>query len=126
MLENTFYFQNLDIYQLGKKLAMETYKITKSFPQEEKFCLINQMNRSAISIPSNIAEGVSRNGKKDKIHFLNIAFASLMELVCQAEISNELGYLSREEFCDFTHKAKNFVVKLHNYITYLETGAVRL
>ena len=118
--ETTFYFQNLDIYQLGKSLAMETYKFTKSFPYEEKFCLINQMNRSAISIPSNIAEGVSRKGKKDKIHFLNIAFASLMELVCQAEISNELGYLSREELCDFTHKAKNFVVKLHNYITYLE------
>ena len=74
MQETTFYFQNLDIYQLGKSLAMETYKFTKSFPYEEKFCLINQMNRSAISIPSNIAEGVSRKGKKDKIHFLNIEF----------------------------------------------------
>ncbi len=125
-MENTFYFQNLDIYQLAKSLAIETYKFTKNFPSEERFCLINQMNRSAISVPSNIAEGVSRKGKKDKIHFLNIAFASLMELVCQTEISSELGYLSQEELCDFTHKAKNIVVKLHNYITYLENEATSL
>lgn len=120
MGENKFYFQNLEIYQLGKEIALDTYKITKNYPSDEKFCLINQMNRASISIPSNIAEGVSRKGSKDKIHFINFAFASLMELICQAEISNELGYLSQKDFCDLTDKAKNLVVKLHNYVSYLE------
>ena len=119
-----FYFQSLEIYQLSKNMVKETYALTNKFPASEKFCLINQMNRAAVSIPSNIAEGVARNTKKDKIHFLNISFASMMELVCQAEISKDLGYISEDELLEFSLKAKNCAVKISNYVSFLEKGSL--
>ncbi len=89
----------------------------QKFPR--KYCLINQMNRSAISIPSNVA-GSFKKKEERQMHFLNIAFASLMELRArEPEISNELGYLSREEFCDFT-PLKKLCCQLHNYIAMLK------
>ena len=96
-----FYFQNLEVYQLGKEIVKDNYQITKTFPHDEKFCLINQMNRAAISVPSNIAEGTARSTVKDKVHFINIAYGSLMELICQMEIALDLGYIdndTQEEF----------------------------
>ena len=119
-----FYFQSLEIYQLSKNIVKETYVLTNKLPTSEKFCLINQMNRAAVSIPSNIAEGVARNTKKDKIHFLNISFASMMELVCQAEISKDLGYISEDELLEFSLKAKNCAVKISNYVSFLEKGSL--
>lgn len=115
-----FYFQNLEVYQLGKEIVTINYRITKTFPQDEKFCLINQMNRAAISIPSNIAEGTSRNSNKDKVHFLNIAYASLMELICQMEIAFELKYIDKEEQDNFISKAKNLSIKLSNFKKIIE------
>ena len=81
-----FGFQKLQIYQLAKEIVKYNYKLTKKFPSEEKFALMQQMNRSAVSVPSNIAEGTSRKSNKDKAHFINIAYGSLMELICQMEI----------------------------------------
>ena len=118
-----FYFQSLEIYQISKNIVKETYALTNKFPASEKFCLINQMNRAAVSIPSNIAEGVARNTKKDKIHFLNISFASMMELVCQAEISKDLGYISEDELLEFSLKVKNCAIKINNYVLFLEKGS---
>ena len=115
-----FYFQNLEVYQLGKGIVKDNYRITKNFPNDEKLCLINQMNRAAISIPSNIAEGTARNSKKDKVHFLNIAYGSLMELICQMEIALELKYIDQEEQDGFISKAKNLSVKLSNFKTVIE------
>lgn len=124
MMKCIFYFQSLEIYQLSKNIVKETYALTNKFPAYEKFCLINQMNRAAVSIPSNIAEGAARNTKKDKIHFLNISFASMMELVCQAEISKDLGYISEDELLEFSLKAKNCAVKISNYVLFLEKGSL--
>lgn len=115
-----FHFQKLDIYQLAKEIAKDCYSITKKFPSEEKFALVPQVYRAAISVPSNIAEGVSRKGKKDQIHFLNISYASLMELVCQIEISQEIGYLDDTELALFKQKANNLAVKMNNYTNYVK------
>ena len=115
-----FYFQNLEVYQLGKDIVKDNYRITKTFPSDERFCLTNQMNRAAISIPSNIAEGTARNSKKDKVHFLNMAYGSLMELICQMEIALELKYIEKEEQDNFISKAKNLSVKLSNFKTAIE------
>ena len=123
MQKTTFYFQNLEIYKLGKKLVVETYKLTDNFPPKEKFCLINQMNRAAVSVPSNIAEGVARNTGKDKVHFLNISFASLMELFSQAEVSNDLGYISKDQLDEFTSKVKTCAIKISNYVQFVEKGS---
>ena len=115
-----FHFQKLDIYQLSKEIAKDCYSMTKKFPSEEKFALVPQVYRAAISVPSNIAEGVSRKGKKDQIHFLNISYASLMELVCQIEISQEIGYLDDTELASFKQKANNLAVKMNNYTNYVK------
>jgi four helix bundle protein len=117
-----FYFQNLEVYQLGKEIVKDNYQITKTFPHDEKFCLINQMNRAAVSVPSNIAEGVARNTGKDKVHFLNISFASLMELFSQAEVSRDLGYISDDQLNEFTGKVKTCAIKISNYVQFVEKG----
>lgn len=87
-------FQDLIVWQKSHELVLNIYKDTRSYPDEEKFGLISQMRRSAVSIPANIAEGFKRKGKKDKINFYNIAQASLEELKYYLILSKDLGYLS--------------------------------
>jgi four helix bundle protein len=79
-------------------LVMMLYAETKSFPKEETFGLTSQIQRSAVSIPSNIAEGYGRNSTGDYARFLQIASGSLYEFQTQLEISLQLGYLKKEKF----------------------------
>jgi len=65
---------------------LDFYKLCSSFPPDEKYALVQQINKAAVSVASNIAEGTSRNGYQEKIHFLNISYSSLMVIVCQKEI----------------------------------------
>ena len=69
-----------------------------SFPTKEQFALCDQLRRASVSIPSNIAEGMRRSSDKEKVHFLEISYGSLMEVLCQIEISKELKYISNEQF----------------------------
>jgi four helix bundle protein len=101
-----FSFQKLEIYQLSKELVKGIYKLSSSFPSGEKYALVQQINRAAVSVASNIAEGASRNGCQEKIHFINVSYSSLMEIVCQAEIAFELGYLTKDAFENISKKAK--------------------
>ncbi|MBG0763762.1 MAG: four helix bundle protein [Tissierellales bacterium] len=110
-----FAFQRLKIYQLSKELVLYNYNLVKKFPREEKYALVQQMNRAAVSIPSNIAEGTSRKSNKDKAHFINISYGSLMELICQMEIALELNYISDNEFEKFSKMARNLSVKMSNF-----------
>ena len=75
------------------ELAVTIYGHTSAFPSSEKFNLISQMQRAAISIPSNIAEGAGRNSEKEFVHFLSIAHGSLYELETQMRIAEKLNYL---------------------------------
>ena len=84
--------KDLDVWKRSIELVTKIYKISESFPEEEKFGIINQMRRSAVSVPSNIAEGASRGGTNEYIRFLNIASASLSELDTQLVISIKLGF----------------------------------
>ncbi len=84
--------KRMDIWLLSMSLVEEIYALTHAFPKDEKFGLISQMRRSAVSIPSNIAEGAARSSERDFIRFLVIARGSLMELDTQLIISNRLGY----------------------------------
>ncbi len=83
-------FRDLIIWQKGLEIAKEVYKITKTFPKEEIFGLTSQMNRSAVSISSNIAEGRGRGTRKDFINFLHIAQGSLFELETQILLAESL------------------------------------
>lgn len=89
-------YKKLDVYAKSRQLVVTVYAILKHFPAEEKFALGDQMRRAVISIPSNIAEGLSRTAPKEQAHFLDIAYGSLMETDCQLDISLDLGYISRE------------------------------
>ena len=91
-----FTYRKLRVYQQSKKLVLVIYDLLKYFPKEENYALCDQLRRAAISIPSNIAEGISRASRKEQIHFLEISFGSLNEVMCQIEIANELGIISQE------------------------------
>lgn len=83
-------YRDLVVWQKSKKLAVNIYKFTDYLPSKAKISLAEQMNRAAISIPSNIAEGHSRNSTKDYIHFLYISKGSLSDLITQIEICLEV------------------------------------
>src|SRR3989339_1166857 len=91
-------FVDLNAWQEGHKLVLEIYEITKKFPSAENFGLTSQMQRSAVSITSNIAEGFGRQTYKDKTHFYFISAGSLTELHNQVIISKDLKYITIEKF----------------------------
>ena len=88
--------KDLEVWKKSIDLVQAIYKLTESFPKSEQFSLSVQMQRSAISVPSNIAEGSGRMSRGDYIRFLYIARGSLLELDTQIEIANRLGYISNE------------------------------
>ena len=89
--------KKLDVWQAAMKSTTMIYKLTNKFPEEEKFGLVQQMRRAAVSIPSNIAEGAGRQGKKEFGNFLSMAQGSLSELDTQMDLTILLGYLSKDE-----------------------------
>jgi four helix bundle protein len=113
-------FTDLIVWQEAHKLALEIYKITKNFPKEETYSLTDQMKRCSISISSNIAEGFSRQGKKEKIQFYFTAKGSLTELQNQLLLAKDVKYLRLESFKSLAeqtvtvHKLINGLVKSAN------------
>ncbi len=84
-------YRKLEVWNLGITLVKEVYRLTKAFPENEKFGLVSQLRRSAVSIPSNIAEGFGRNSDKEFYRFLSIARGSLYEVETQLEIVHQVG-----------------------------------
>lgn len=112
-------FEKLNVCQESLDLVEAIYRETKNYPEEEKFGLIIQMRRSAISINSNIAEGTSRTTTKDKSHFLTMAFSSTMELLSQLIISYRLKYLNEVNYLELreqTMKISNMINSLKKAI----------
>lgn len=85
--------KKLDVWQLGMDFAVEVYRTTESFPKEERYVLTDQLKRSAVSVPSNIAEGAARQTKKEFINYLHMAQGSLSELDTQLELAKRMGML---------------------------------
>jgi four helix bundle protein len=107
--------KNLDAWKEAIKLTIEIYNLTKSFPKEELYGITNQIRRSAVSIPSNIAEGCARQSSKETIQFLHIALGSAAELETQLIISNELKY----------SKDTNEIFNTLNHIRKLVVGLIK-
>lgn len=95
---NQYSYKTLNVYQDAKKFVVDVYKLLKLFPSEEKYALCDQIRRAAISVTSNITEGISRFSKKEKAHLLEIAYASMIEVDSQLDISVELGYITIEQY----------------------------
>ena len=90
-------YRELKVWQKSMDLVEKVYEIVSSFPKEEKYGLISQIQRSAVSIPSNIAEGTGRNSNKEFRNFLGIANGSSNELVTQLIISMKVNYVKENE-----------------------------
>ncbi|MBN1470755.1 MAG: four helix bundle protein [Syntrophaceae bacterium] len=90
-------YKNLDVWGKSISLVLEAYKITNNFPKEERYALADQIKRAAVSIPSNIAEGASRNTRKEFIQFIYIALGSASEFETQIIIAEKLGYVKNKE-----------------------------
>lgn len=89
-------FEKLKVWQEAKKLVVDVYRLLDSFPKFEKYALCDQIRRAIVSVPSNIAEGSGRRSLKEQIHFLEIAYGSLMETYNQLLIAIELTYITEE------------------------------
>ena len=95
-----FGFEKLEVWQRAVEFADDVYRMTQQFPDDEKFGLVNQMRRAAVSISSNIAEGSSRESHKEFIRFLQIAYGSLMEVVSQLHIAQRQEFLPNDRARD--------------------------
>ena len=95
-----FTFFDLRVYQEAKELVKSVYTFLDKFPKYETYALGDQLRRAVTSVPSNIAEGSGRFSIKEKIHFIEIAYGSLTETLCQLDIANDLNYITDEEFAN--------------------------
>ena len=106
-------YEQLIVWQKAMDLTVEIYRIVKLLPKEELYALSDQMRRAAVSIPSNIAEGQSRNSTKEFIQFLNISAGSNAELFTHLLICGRVGYLPEQELCT----AKNLSSEIASMIS---------
>lgn len=88
------HFRELEVWRLAMQLAQAVYELASEFPQDERYGLRAQVQRAAVSVPSNIAEGNARGATRDYIRFVSIAYGSLAELQTQVLLANRLGFVS--------------------------------
>ncbi len=93
MEDGVFRFEKLDVWQKTMAWIRRVYGVTGTFPEAERYGLSAQLRRAAVSVASNIAEGTGRNTDADFVRFLEVAYGSLMEAVCQCQIAADLGYI---------------------------------
>ncbi len=115
-------FQNLTIWKEAMDLAQTIYATTKKFPKEEMYALSSQMQRAAVSIPSNIAEGAGRSTNKDFANFLSIAIGSCFELQTQILLSERLHYITEEIRDNLVKQLNQLQPKIVNFKKKLESN----
>ena len=114
MPSHKFGFEKLMVYQEARSLILEIYGVTRSFPLDERFGLTAQLNRAVISVDANIAEGSSRISFKEQAQFSQVAFSSLMEVLCHLDVARELGFLSDERFARLRKQIESLSNKLNS------------
>lgn len=115
-MNNNHTYRKLLVWQKSMELVTKVYKEVKFFPTDELYALTSQIKRSATSIPSNIAEGYGREGKKDYLRFLNIALSSLFELQTQIEIAFNLGFIKEDNFNELYNNTREIERMLTSFI----------
>jgi len=90
------HYKELEVWKEAMDLVKQVYTLTNYYPKDEKFGIVSQIRRSAVSIPSNIAEGSVKHSDKETLRFLDIALGSLAELDTQMIISNDIGYIGKD------------------------------
>jgi four helix bundle protein len=108
--------KNLNVWKLSIKLTADIYRLTRELPKEERFGLISQIRRAAVSISSNIAEGAARSSPKERHRFYEIARSSLVEIDTQLEISCVLGFIPEKQNSNLEEKMNHLFAMLSNMI----------
>ena len=98
MENRNFSFENLEVYGKIRYLIKDVYSLQKSFPKEERFGLGDQLRRAVVSVSANLAEGSGRNSLKEKMHYVEISYGSLMEVFCELQTACDLGYITSNQF----------------------------
>lgn len=114
-MDQLFAFEQLEVYQIARQYVKNIYELSDAFPAKKDFALTSQIRRAAVSVTSNVAEGTSRFSLKDKSHFIEIAYGSLMETYSQLQVAVDLGYISE----DSVARIAPFVVELRNKLSAL-------
>lgn len=105
-MDEYFSYRNLRVYQQAKKFVLYVYALLRLFPKEEQYALCDQLRRAVVSVPSNIAEGMGRSSTKEQIHFMEIAFGSLNEVMCQLELAYELHFINESQLVEAEDQVK--------------------
>lgn len=106
-------FEKLEVYVEARAFVKTIYDLSAQFPESERYALTDQIHRAAVSITSNIAEGTSRSSNRDKAHFVEMAYGSLMEVVSQLQIAMDLGYILQDQYEAQQPKIENISYKLY-------------
>jgi len=121
MAEKIARFEDLSVWQKAHQMVLCVYRVTGSFPAEERFGLTSQTRRAAVSVPANLAEGFKKRGVRDKLNFYNIAQGSLEELRYYLILSKDLGYMpDNREIVEATQEIARM---LHGLIRSVANGA---
>jgi four helix bundle protein len=115
-------YRDLIVWQEAMEIAELVYSITRGFPREEAFGLVSQMRRSAVSIPSNIAEGFGRAQRRTFVQYLRIAQGSLKELETQAQLAARVGMMPKEELAACLDRSEQLGKGLVQFVRSLERG----
>ena len=108
-----FNFEKLDVYHQIREYNKQVYVLVNKFPSFEQFALCSQIRRAVVSIASNVAEGVSRDSQKEKVHFISIAYGSLMETFAQLQLATDFGYINQEDLDNLRPAVFSIMRKLY-------------
>lgn len=109
----TYSFEKLEVWIDAKEFTKILYSVTSSFPDSERYGLVQQLRRASVSVCSNIAEGAARKSFKDKAHFTTMAFSSAVEVLNQLIISFELGFITQEIYTNLRISLESITNKLN-------------
>lgn len=107
-----FAYKKLNVYHKSLAWVANIYSLVRQFPEYERYTLSNQVRRAAVSVPSNIAEGMSRGSSKEVNHFLEISYDSLMEVQSQLEIAELLKYITSKDLKEIEPKTEEIAKML--------------
>jgi four helix bundle protein len=113
-------YKTLDVWKLSMELVKDIYNLTKKYPGDEKYSLVNQTKRAVLSIPCNIAEGMGRNHTKDTIQFLHISRGSGYEVETLLNIAYDTSIIDEETYIEISNKIERNIKMINGLINYLE------
>jgi four helix bundle protein len=109
-----FPFEKLGVWKDSRALITEVYRLTRTFPKSEAFGLVSQLNRAAVSVACNLAEGTARTSPKDQAHFSQLAYSSLMEVGCLVTVCSDLGLIGDEDQARIRSASLMLSARIHN------------